>query len=78
MAWIPRAAGKAGRVIAHAITGATVEFFVNLRDFPNGSTWTLVGTDTITLPDTVLIGLAAHSHTTTSLATAKFDNVSTP
>jgi regulation of enolase protein 1 (concanavalin A-like superfamily) len=42
----------------------------------NGSTWTLVGSDTIALPATALIGLAAHSHTTTSLATATFDNVS--
>jgi phosphatidylserine/phosphatidylglycerophosphate/cardiolipin synthase-like enzyme/regulation of enolase protein 1 (concanavalin A-like superfamily) len=41
----------------------------------DGSTWTLVGTDTIALPATVLVGLAASSHTTTGLATATFDNV---
>jgi hypothetical protein len=26
---------------SNAITGATVDFFVNLSNFPNGSTWTL-------------------------------------
>ena len=26
---------------SNTITGATVDFFVNLRDFPNGATWTL-------------------------------------
>ena len=29
------------RDASNTVTGATVEFFVNLRDFPNGSTWTL-------------------------------------
>jgi phosphatidylserine/phosphatidylglycerophosphate/cardiolipin synthase-like enzyme/regulation of enolase protein 1 (concanavalin A-like superfamily) len=48
---------------------------VTAYESSNGSTWTLVGSDTITLPDTVLVGLAAHSHSTTSLATGTFDNV---
>jgi phosphatidylserine/phosphatidylglycerophosphate/cardiolipin synthase-like enzyme/regulation of enolase protein 1 (concanavalin A-like superfamily) len=42
----------------------------------NGSSWTLVGSATIALPDTALVGLVAHSHTTSSVATATFDNVS--
>jgi regulation of enolase protein 1 (concanavalin A-like superfamily) len=42
----------------------------------NGSTWTLVGSDTIDLPDTALVGVAAHSHTTSDLATGTFDDVS--
>jgi hypothetical protein len=42
----------------------------------NGTAWTLVGSDMITLPSTVLIGLAVSSHTTSSVATGTFDNVS--
>jgi phosphatidylserine/phosphatidylglycerophosphate/cardiolipin synthase-like enzyme/regulation of enolase protein 1 (concanavalin A-like superfamily) len=42
----------------------------------NGTAWTLVGSDTITLPSTVLMGLAVSSHTTSSVATGTFDNVS--
>jgi hypothetical protein len=52
--------------------GNTVTAF----ESPNGSTWTLVGTETISLPSTVLVGLAVTSHTTTSLARGVFDNVS--
>ena len=53
-------------------TGNTVAAY----ESANGSTWTLVGSDTIALPSTVLVGLAVTSHTTTSLATGTFDNVS--
>jgi hypothetical protein len=38
--------------------------------------WTVVGRDTVSLPTNVLVGLVAHSHTTTALATATFTNVS--
>jgi phosphatidylserine/phosphatidylglycerophosphate/cardiolipin synthase-like enzyme len=41
----------------------------------NGTSWTLVGTDTFTMGTTVYIGLGVSSHTTSSTATAKFDNV---
>ena len=41
----------------------------------NGSTWTLVGTDTIPMGQTVLVGLAVTSHTTTASATCTFDGV---
>jgi hypothetical protein len=41
----------------------------------DGTSWTLVGSGTFTMPENVLIGLVSHSHTTTSLATATFDNV---
>jgi phosphatidylserine/phosphatidylglycerophosphate/cardiolipin synthase-like enzyme len=44
----------------------------------DGVNWTTVGSATITLPTSVLIGLVAHSHTTTALATGVFDNVSVP
>ena len=49
---------------------------VTAYESANGSTWTLVGSDTIALPSTALVGLAVSSHTTTSLATGVFDNVS--
>jgi hypothetical protein len=41
----------------------------------NGTTWTMVGSDTIALPGDVLVGLAVTSHDDTSLASAQFDQV---
>lgn len=41
----------------------------------NGSTWTVVGSGTINLPVTVLVGLAVSSHLTTETATASFTGV---
>jgi hypothetical protein len=42
---------------------------------PNGSSWTLVGTDTIALPTTAHVGLALTSHDNGRLAAAAFDNI---
>ncbi len=44
----------------------------------DGSTWTLVGTATITMNANVLVGLAVTSHTTTASTTVAFDNVIVP
>jgi len=41
----------------------------------DGTTWTVVGTDTIAFASTVLVGLAVSSHTTAAAATATFENV---
>lgn len=41
----------------------------------DGTTWTLVGTDTISMPATVYVGLAVTSHNTAATATATFSNV---
>jgi len=41
----------------------------------NGTTWTEVGSATLSLSSTVQIGLAVSSHDTTKLATATFDHV---
>jgi hypothetical protein len=41
----------------------------------NGSTWTLAGTETITFPGTVLVGLAVTSHNNTLSNTSTLDNV---
>jgi len=41
----------------------------------NGVSWSLVGTDTINLPSSVLIGIVVSSHSTSTLATATFDSV---
>ncbi|HZR23279.1 MAG TPA: BACON domain-containing carbohydrate-binding protein [Vicinamibacterales bacterium] len=54
--------------------GNTINGYVS----PNGTTWTLVGTDTFSMAANVLVGLGVSSHTTTSTATATFDNVSAP
>ncbi len=42
----------------------------------NGTGWTLVGSDTFSMPADVLVGLASNAHDVSSLATARFDNVS--
>jgi hypothetical protein len=46
----------------------------------DGSHWILVGTDTISMPTTVYVGLVVTSRNAAALATAKFSNVaiSTP
>jgi regulation of enolase protein 1 (concanavalin A-like superfamily) len=41
----------------------------------NGTNWVQVGSDTIPMGQTVFIGLGVSSHTTSSAATATFDNV---
>jgi phosphatidylserine/phosphatidylglycerophosphate/cardiolipin synthase-like enzyme len=41
----------------------------------NGTDWTLVGSATISMNSSVFVGLAVSSHTTSSTATATFDNV---
>jgi hypothetical protein len=41
----------------------------------DGSRWTLVGSDTISMPATVYVGLAITSHTTTATATGTFSNI---
>ena len=42
----------------------------------DGVNWTLVGTDSITMPATVFVGLAVTSHSTSAAATCTFDSVS--
>jgi type II secretory pathway pseudopilin PulG len=42
----------------------------------NGSTWTQVGTDTVTMATNVYMGLAVTSHNDGTLCTAVFDNIS--
>jgi regulation of enolase protein 1 (concanavalin A-like superfamily) len=41
----------------------------------DGTTWTLVGSDTIPMAQTVFVGLAVTSHTTSASATCTLDNV---
>jgi regulation of enolase protein 1 (concanavalin A-like superfamily) len=41
----------------------------------NGTTWTKVGSDTISLPGDVLVGLAVTNHDDSALARAQFDHV---
>ena len=47
----------------------------NAYQSPDGSSWMLVGSDTIAMAATVYIGLAATSHSTMATATAQFDYV---
>jgi regulation of enolase protein 1 (concanavalin A-like superfamily) len=64
--------GAAPRWVRLTRTGATVTAAVSL----DGVVWTTVGSDTVSLPATVLVGLAVTSHVTSTLATGIFDNVS--
>jgi len=41
----------------------------------DGTTWTTVASDTISMPSSVLVGLVVSSHDTATLATGTFDNV---
>jgi len=41
----------------------------------DGTSWSLIGTDTITMASTVYVGLALTSHNTSATATASFTNV---
>jgi regulation of enolase protein 1 (concanavalin A-like superfamily) len=52
--------------------GATVTAYQSA----DGVSWSLVGTDTINLPSSALVGLVVSSHSTSTLATATFDSVS--
>jgi regulation of enolase protein 1 (concanavalin A-like superfamily) len=47
----------------------------NAYESADGTTWTLVGTDTIPMAATVFVGLAVTSHSTAASATATFDGV---
>ncbi len=53
-------------------TGSTVTAAVSA----NGSTWTTLGSTTVTIPVSASIGLAVTSHDVNTLNTATFDNVS--
>jgi hypothetical protein len=48
---------------------------INAYSSADGTTWSLVGSDTFTMGSSLLIGLGVSSHTTSSAATATFDNV---
>jgi regulation of enolase protein 1 (concanavalin A-like superfamily) len=41
----------------------------------DGASWTVVGSDTLSIAGSIEVGLAVTSHNTSSLATATFDNV---
>jgi regulation of enolase protein 1 (concanavalin A-like superfamily) len=53
-------------------SGATISAYQSA----DGASWSLVGTATIALPANALIGIAVSSHSSATLATATFDNVS--
>ena len=64
--------GAAPRWVRLTRAGDTVTASVS----SDGTAWTAVGSDTIALPASALVGLVAHSHDRSALATATFDQVS--
>jgi regulation of enolase protein 1 (concanavalin A-like superfamily) len=64
-------AGTAPRWVRLARAGQVITASVSL----DGKSWTVVGQDRFSMPTTVLVGLAASSHSTTALATGTFDSV---
>ena len=67
-------AGTAPRWVRLTRSGSTITAAVST----NGTTWTTVGSDTFSMPTNVLVGLAVSSHTTSSAAAGRFDNVTVP
>jgi beta-lactam-binding protein with PASTA domain/regulation of enolase protein 1 (concanavalin A-like superfamily) len=66
------AAVKAPYWVKLTRSGTTVTAY----ESANGVAWSTVGTATIALPADVIVGLAVSSHSTSSVATATFDQVS--
>ena len=64
-------AGTAPRWVRLTRTGQTLTAAVST----NGTTWTTVGEDALSMTGPVYVGLAVSSHTRSALATATFDNV---
>jgi len=63
--------GTAPRWVKLTRAGSTITAYTS----GDGQVWTKVGSDTFAMPSTALVGLAAHSHDTTRLATATFAHV---
>jgi regulation of enolase protein 1 (concanavalin A-like superfamily) len=64
-------AGSAPRWVRVTRSGQVVSAYVS----DDGAQWALVGQDTIDLPSTAYVGIVAHSHDVSQLATATFDHV---
>jgi regulation of enolase protein 1 (concanavalin A-like superfamily) len=64
--------GTAPRWVRLARAGSVITASVSA----DGSSWTVVGSDTLAISGTVHVGLAVTSHTTAATATGTFDNVS--
>lgn len=61
-------AGTAPYYVKLTRTGSTIAASIS----PDGSNWTLVGTDTISMASTIYVGLAVSSHVTGTVAKATF------
>jgi len=80
-----RRTSTGGTSTATAGSAVTAPYWVKLTrvgntltgyESSNGSTWTQVGTDTVTMVTDVYVGLAVTSHNDGTLCTAVFDNIS--
>ena len=64
----PGGAGTAPYFVKMTRAGTTLTAFSSL----DGATWTAVGSDTVSMASTILVGLAVSSHVAGNLATATF------
>jgi regulation of enolase protein 1 (concanavalin A-like superfamily) len=64
-------AGTAPRWVRLVRSGATLSAYVST----DGASWTLVGTETISMETTIYVGLAVTAHDNSALCAASFDSV---
>jgi regulation of enolase protein 1 (concanavalin A-like superfamily) len=79
-----RRAATGGTSVSTNVAGVTPPRWVRLDRSGNtftacyssdGTSWTLIGTDTITMPQDLFVGMAVTSHNNTTLTTATLDSV---
>jgi regulation of enolase protein 1 (concanavalin A-like superfamily) len=82
-----RRTATGGTSVSTTVAGVTASQWVRLDRSLNtftayhssdGTTWTLVGTQTITMPASIFVGMAVTSHNNTGLTAATFTNVTPP
>lgn len=80
-----RRTSTGGNTVFTQATGAAVPYWVKLTRqgntitgsiSPDGSYWSQIGSDTVTMGATIYVGLAVTSHNNSSLCTGTFDQVS--
>ena len=78
-------AGGGSANVAGPVVGVATPYWVKIKRVgslftssvsPDGVTWTVISSQTVTMNSNIYVGLAACSHNNAALTTAQFDNVS--